>query len=413
MLSLAALVSLSCILAVWGLYPALVGLAAAVMRRGEPRDAGAPARAAPRDGGRGDARRRERGARARGRSAAQRVSRLPARRGGRVRCAHDGADGDVERRRGSAGSSRARRRAGRQGGGAERRRARGARRRAGVRRQRTAIRPRMPWHCSSGRCCAPGVGAASGRLELAAGANAPSLPLRLYWSLERWLRRREADVHSAVGVTGAIYAMRRELWTPLPAGLILDDLYVPMRLVLRRPAHRVRGRGARLRDARDDGRQRVSPEGAHAHRRPAAVRLAPADADAAAQSGLGCSSCRTSCCACSRRTGCSCAWCGRSWRVGQRIGPAWLLAATVTFVARAAASLTAVPRASQRGGIEHSRSDRPPCAPRPTARADGGTCGTHDDARPERPRGAAASRVGRQRRRPERVALRRRRSPSS
>jgi cellulose synthase/poly-beta-1,6-N-acetylglucosamine synthase-like glycosyltransferase len=36
MLSLAALVSLSCILAVWGLYPALVGVAAAVMRRAEP-----------------------------------------------------------------------------------------------------------------------------------------------------------------------------------------------------------------------------------------------------------------------------------------------------------------------------------------------------------------------------------------
>jgi cellulose synthase/poly-beta-1,6-N-acetylglucosamine synthase-like glycosyltransferase len=83
----------------------------------------------------------------------------------------------------------------------------------------------------------PGVGAASGRLELSRGANAPSLPLRLYWSLERWLRRREAQVHSAVGVTGAIYAMRRAAWTPLPAGLILDDLYVPMRLVL--DGHRV------------------------------------------------------------------------------------------------------------------------------------------------------------------------------
>jgi biofilm PGA synthesis N-glycosyltransferase PgaC len=83
----------------------------------------------------------------------------------------------------------------------------------------------------------PGVGAASGRLELARGARAPALPLRLYWSLERWLRRREAQVHSAVGVTGAIYAMRRSLWAPLPAGLILDDLYVPMQLVL--SGHRV------------------------------------------------------------------------------------------------------------------------------------------------------------------------------
>lgn len=83
----------------------------------------------------------------------------------------------------------------------------------------------------------PGRGAASGRLELARGAAAPSLPLRLYWSLERWLRRREAEVHSAIGVTGAIYAMRAALWTPLRPGLILDDVYVPMQLVLN--GHRV------------------------------------------------------------------------------------------------------------------------------------------------------------------------------
>jgi cellulose synthase/poly-beta-1,6-N-acetylglucosamine synthase-like glycosyltransferase len=83
----------------------------------------------------------------------------------------------------------------------------------------------------------PGIGAASGRLELSSGAHAPALPLRLYWSLERWLRRREAVVHSTIGVTGAIYAMRRALWSPLPAGLILDDLFVPMHLVL--AGHRV------------------------------------------------------------------------------------------------------------------------------------------------------------------------------
>jgi cellulose synthase/poly-beta-1,6-N-acetylglucosamine synthase-like glycosyltransferase len=34
-------------------------------------------------------------------------------------------------------------------------------------------------------------------------------------------------------VSGSISAMRRTLWTPLPAGLILDDVYAPMRVVLR------------------------------------------------------------------------------------------------------------------------------------------------------------------------------------
>ena len=77
----------------------------------------------------------------------------------------------------------------------------------------------------------PAIGAASGRLEIPAGADGPSLAER-YWRYERWLRRSEARVHSTVGVTGAVYAMRRRLWAPLPPGLILDDLFVPMRLVL-------------------------------------------------------------------------------------------------------------------------------------------------------------------------------------
>lgn len=77
----------------------------------------------------------------------------------------------------------------------------------------------------------PRVGAVSGMLELPGAHGTLNLAER-YWRLERWLRKWEARLHSSVGVTGAIYAMRRELWTPLPANLILDDVYLPMRLVL-------------------------------------------------------------------------------------------------------------------------------------------------------------------------------------
>jgi cellulose synthase/poly-beta-1,6-N-acetylglucosamine synthase-like glycosyltransferase len=86
----------------------------------------------------------------------------------------------------------------------------------------------------------PRFGAASGSLDIGhevTGEGGPPTLAERYWRYERWLRREEARVHSAVGVTGAVYAMRRALWTPLPAGLILDDLYVPMRLVL--DGHRV------------------------------------------------------------------------------------------------------------------------------------------------------------------------------
>jgi cellulose synthase/poly-beta-1,6-N-acetylglucosamine synthase-like glycosyltransferase len=77
----------------------------------------------------------------------------------------------------------------------------------------------------------PRLGAVSGMLELPGARGTRNLAER-YWRYERWLRLWEARVDSSVGVTGAIYAMRRQLWRPLPAGLILDDLYVPMRLVL-------------------------------------------------------------------------------------------------------------------------------------------------------------------------------------
>jgi cellulose synthase/poly-beta-1,6-N-acetylglucosamine synthase-like glycosyltransferase len=74
-------------------------------------------------------------------------------------------------------------------------------------------------------------GAVSGQLLLAGGRSAGTLA-EYYWLLERALRRWEARIHSSIGVSGSVYAMRRELWQPLPAGLILDDLYIPMQLIL-------------------------------------------------------------------------------------------------------------------------------------------------------------------------------------
>jgi cellulose synthase/poly-beta-1,6-N-acetylglucosamine synthase-like glycosyltransferase len=78
------------------------------------------------------------------------------------------------------------------------------------------------------------IGAVSGALSIGTGRDARSRNIaELYWRFERWLRGVEARVHSTVGVTGAIYAMRRSLWRPLRAGVLCDDLYIPMDLVLR------------------------------------------------------------------------------------------------------------------------------------------------------------------------------------
>jgi poly-beta-1,6-N-acetyl-D-glucosamine synthase len=54
----------------------------------------------------------------------------------------------------------------------------------------------------------------------------------LYWRYEKQLRRLESTIDSTLGATGAVYAMRRSLWAPLPADTLLDDVLAPMRCVL-------------------------------------------------------------------------------------------------------------------------------------------------------------------------------------
>lgn len=78
----------------------------------------------------------------------------------------------------------------------------------------------------------PEVGAVSGRLVIGTAANAAVKGVGRYWQFEVALRHAESLTGSVVGVTGAIYAMRRASYTPLPPGVILDDLLTPMRVVL-------------------------------------------------------------------------------------------------------------------------------------------------------------------------------------
>jgi poly-beta-1,6-N-acetyl-D-glucosamine synthase len=54
----------------------------------------------------------------------------------------------------------------------------------------------------------------------------------MYWRYEKHLRRLESAIGSTVGATGAIYAIRRELWRALPPDTILDDVLTPLRVVL-------------------------------------------------------------------------------------------------------------------------------------------------------------------------------------
>jgi len=78
----------------------------------------------------------------------------------------------------------------------------------------------------------PSVGAVSGELHLLAPSGEATEAVGLYWRYEKIVRRAESRFDSTVGVTGALYALRRELFTPLDPRAILDDVLVPMEVVL-------------------------------------------------------------------------------------------------------------------------------------------------------------------------------------
>lgn len=81
-----------------------------------------------------------------------------------------------------------------------------------------------------------GVGAVSGELMIEPGiedvARGVGEGVGMYWTYEKLIRRGESAVASVVGATGSIYAIRRELYTPLAPHTLLDDLVVPMRIVM-------------------------------------------------------------------------------------------------------------------------------------------------------------------------------------
>jgi cellulose synthase/poly-beta-1,6-N-acetylglucosamine synthase-like glycosyltransferase len=85
----------------------------------------------------------------------------------------------------------------------------------------------------------PEVGGVGGELMLVADPDRGSVgeAVGLYWHYEKWIRRAESRVDSTVGATGAIYAIRRALFQPLPEDTILDDVLVPMGVVAQ--GHRI------------------------------------------------------------------------------------------------------------------------------------------------------------------------------
>ena len=79
----------------------------------------------------------------------------------------------------------------------------------------------------------PVVGAVSAQLSIRAGETNAEQDTGLYWRYELWIRQQMTRIHSIWGCTGAYYGMRRSLWTPIPADVLIDDAWLPLTAVLK------------------------------------------------------------------------------------------------------------------------------------------------------------------------------------
>lgn len=75
----------------------------------------------------------------------------------------------------------------------------------------------------------PEIGAVCGELNLVESGTGVNKD-NLYWRFERVLKYHESKLGALLGANGAIYAIRRELFSPLPRDTIVDDFTVVMNI---------------------------------------------------------------------------------------------------------------------------------------------------------------------------------------
>ena len=77
------------------------------------------------------------------------------------------------------------------------------------------------------------VGCVSGELVFEETPESSiQVEMGVYWRFEKWLRKLESTTGSVPGATGAIYAVRKKLFRPLPVHTLLDDVLVPMHVCM-------------------------------------------------------------------------------------------------------------------------------------------------------------------------------------
>jgi poly-beta-1,6-N-acetyl-D-glucosamine synthase len=80
----------------------------------------------------------------------------------------------------------------------------------------------------------PTVGAVTGELRFMHSQRVgEAADIDLYWRYELWVRQQQSQIDSIFATTGCIYAMRRNLATPIPPDTLCDDAMIPLQILLK------------------------------------------------------------------------------------------------------------------------------------------------------------------------------------
>jgi cellulose synthase/poly-beta-1,6-N-acetylglucosamine synthase-like glycosyltransferase len=75
------------------------------------------------------------------------------------------------------------------------------------------------------------VGAAAGSKRVLAEGSALGEADSLYWRYESFIKKQETRLGSCTGVSGEVFAIRRNLFTPPPAAVINDDFFLALSIL--------------------------------------------------------------------------------------------------------------------------------------------------------------------------------------
>ncbi|NOY49702.1 MAG: glycosyltransferase family 2 protein [Chlorobi bacterium] len=78
------------------------------------------------------------------------------------------------------------------------------------------------------------IGCVSGELKFEEIPNSSiDKEIGMYWNFEKKIRKMESNIGSVPGATGAIYAMKKSLFAPIPEETLLDDVLIPMNVCMK------------------------------------------------------------------------------------------------------------------------------------------------------------------------------------